>query len=70
MDEAGLQRGGREHRAQCLLHPLKSVGNIEVSGMAELEDAALRKALNELMAAHASKKTVQPAPTDEQKTAP
>ena len=43
---------------------------IEASGLAELEDAELRKALNELMATHASKKTVQPAPADEQKTAP
>ena len=43
---------------------------IEASGLAELEDAELRKALNDLMAAHVSKKTVQPAPSDDQKTAP
>ena len=43
---------------------------IEASGLAELEDAELRKALNDLMAAHASKKTLQPEPADDQKTAP
>ena len=43
---------------------------IEASGLAELEDAELRKALNDLMAEHASKKTVQPEPADDQKTAP
>ncbi len=42
---------------------------IEASGLAELEDAELRKALNDLMAAHASKKTVQHEPVENQKTA-
>ena len=43
---------------------------IEATGLAELEDAQLRKALAELRAAHASKKKVQPEPADDQKTAP
>jgi hypothetical protein len=43
---------------------------IEASGLAELEDAELRQALAELMAAHTSKKTIQPAPPEDQKTAP
>ncbi len=43
---------------------------IEASGLVELEDSELRKALNDLMAAHASKKTVQHEPGEDQKTAP
>jgi len=43
---------------------------IEASGLAELEDAELRKALNDLMAAHASRKHVQHDPGEDQKTAP
>jgi ribosomal protein L14E/L6E/L27E len=43
---------------------------IEATGLAELEDAQLRKALAELRAAHASKKKVQPELADDQKTAP
>ena len=42
---------------------------IEASGLAELEDGELRKALHDLMAAHASKKTVQHDPGEDQKTA-
>jgi hypothetical protein len=42
---------------------------IESSGLAELEDAELRKALNDLKAAHALKKTVQHEPGEDQKTA-
>lgn len=43
---------------------------IEASGLAELEDAELRKALIDLMAAHASKKTIQHEYVENQKTAP
>lgn len=43
---------------------------IESSGLAELEDAELRKALNDLIAAHDSRKLVQPEPAEAQKPRP